>query len=332
MKLLCAVLVLILSFGIASAQEYAYDTAYIEKTKDKMILRTYVSRKFTDLDLGDAVGLYEPNSGLNFGVGVTFQKFTLNIGVPLAFLNPNRKEDFPSFLDLQSHAYPQNWIIDLFGQFYNGYFIRDYQQSGEDYLRKDLRVVKLGASASYLFNGRKLSFEAAFHQSEIQKKSALSPMVGFEIYRSRISGDSLVIPEEIQVLGNFTTADYWQIGPNVGLAGTLVLGKGFFLSGAASGNAGLGIAQAEKDSSTRSYGFKTGYFLRGFAGYNGDRFSINASYLYKNLDLENLQNATPNLNTGNYRINLVYKINPGPKLVKTYTKFNPLQIMQQMFD
>lgn len=332
MKFFCTVLVFFLFSGLVLAQDLGFDTAYIEQNHDKMILRTYLSRKYTNLDLGEPQGLYEPNSGLNFGVGVTFQKFTLNIGVPLSFLNPDRKEDWPGFLDLQSHAYPQNWIIDLFGQFYNGYFIRDFKSSGEDYLRKDLRVVKLGASASYLFNGEKLSFEAAFHQSEIQKKSAISPMVGFEVYRSRISGDSLVVPGGNEILGNFNSADFWQIGPNVGFAGTLVFGKGFFLSGAASGNAGLGIAQADKNSDTRSFAFKTGYFLRGFAGYNGERYSVNISYVYKNLDLENLGTVSPDLNTGNYRLNLVYKLNPGPKLVKTYTKLNPLQILQRMFD
>lgn len=329
-------LFLILLFSIISgflnAQTRGVDSTYIKETPEKMILRTYLSRKYTELDFGDQVGVYEPNSGLNLGLGFTFQKFTLNAAVPVAFLNPDRQEDWPRFLDLQSHIYPQNWIIDLFGQFYNGYFIRDFGGSGIDYLRKDLKVVKLGVSASHLFNGEKLSFEAAYHQSAIQKKSAFSPMAGFEVYRVRISGDSLVIPEEVPIPGNYSRGDFYQVGPSAGLAGTLVLGKGFFLTGVVSGNLGIGVSKADQDKETRSTDLMTGYFVRGFGGYNGDRFSVNGSYVYKYLSLSKQQDITHSANTGNYRINLVYKINPGPKLIKTYTKFNPLQILSRILD
>ncbi|WP_111671288.1 DUF4421 domain-containing protein [Algoriphagus litoralis] len=319
-------------FGNAMTQTKGIDTAYIKESPQTMALRMYVSRKYTELNYGDQVGRYEPNSGLNFGFGVSFQKFTLNLAVPLSFLNPNREKDWPGFLDLQSHIYPNKWIIDAFGQFYLGYYIRDFQNTGEDYFRRDVRVVKLGASVNYLFNGDKLSFEAAFHQTAIQKKSAFSPMVGFEAYRVRISGDSLIIPNELMIPGNYSRADFYQVGPSAGLAGTLVFGKGFFLTGAASGNLGLGFSKAEQDKDTRRVELMTGYFLRGFAGYNGERFSINGSYLHKQLNLAKQIDIAQSANTGNYRINFIYKINPGPKFTKTYTKLNPKNILMRIFD
>ncbi len=328
--ILLLVLFLMVS-ALAKAQTKGLDTAYIKETPEKMILRAYLSRKYTEVNYGDRIGVYEPNSGLNLGLGVTFQKFTLNIGVPVSFLNPDRKEDWPGYLDLQSHVYLKDWMVDLFGQFYNGYMIKDYYSPGEDYLRKDIRVVKLGLSGSYLFNGEKLSFSAAFHQSAIQKKSAFSPMLGFEAYRVRISGDSLMLPEQDgPISGNYSRGDFLQIGPNAGLAGTLVFGKGFFLSGAVSGNLGLGISKADQDKETRNVELMPGYFLRGFAGYNGDRISVNVNYVYKQLNLAKQQEISHSANTGNYRLNLVYKINPGPKLTKTYTKFNPLQIISRI--
>ncbi len=327
------VLLFVANGGFLLAQSRGVDTTYIKETPEKMILRTYVSRKYTAINYGEPIGTYDPNSGLNLGVGVTFQKFTLNVGFPLSFMNPNRKEDWPGFLDLQSHVYLTDWIVDLFGQFYNGYMIRDYYNPDEDYLREDIRVVKLGVSGSYLFNGSKLSLSAAFHQSSIQKKSAFSPMVGFESYHVRISGDSLVLPERDGAIpGNYARGDFLQVGPNAGMAGTLVLGKGFFLTGAASGNLGLGISKADKDKETRRVEVMPGYFLRGFAGYNGDRFSITGSYVYKHLNLVKQQEVAQSVNTGNYRINLVYKVNPGPKLTKTYTKFNPLNILQRILN
>lgn len=324
---------LVFSPGILSAQSNGIDTAYIHEQPEKMILRYYLSKKYTELNFGDAIGTFEANSGLNLGIGVSFQKFTLNIGVPVGFLNSNRQKEWPAFLDLQAHMYPSNWIIDLFGQFYNGYMIKDYQGTGMDYLRRDIKVVKLGLSASYLFNGKKMSFEAAFHQTAIQKKSAFSPMLGFEAYRVRISGSSLILPEdEGPIPGNFTRGDFYQVGPNAGLAGTLVFGNGFFLTGAASGNLGFGVSKADQNESTRNIDLMPGYFLRGFAGYNGERFSINGNYVYKHLNLAKQQDIASSANTGNFRINLIYKINPSPKLDRTFTKLNPLKIVERIFD
>lgn len=323
---------LVLAPDFLLAQTPGFDTAYVKETPEKMILRLYLSRKFTEINYGDQIGVYEPNSGLNLGVGVTYQKFTLNMAFPAHFLNPNRQEDWPNFLDLQSHVYPRNWMIDLFGQFYNGYLIKDFRDSGEDYLRRDIKVVKLGVGANYVFNGEKISMGAAFHQSAIQKKSAFSPTLGFEIYRVRITGDSLVIPEDVPIPGNYQRADFYQIGPSGGLVGTLVFGKGFFLTGSVSGNLGLGFSKADQDKETNQFDLMPGYFLRGFAGYNGERFSINGNYVYKHLDLARQGDISQSANTGNYRINFVYKINPGPKLNKTYTKFNPLQIIKRSLD
>ena len=325
-----ALLALAPEFSVA--QTKGVDTTYIKETPEKMILRAYVSRKYTELDYGDQIGLYEPNSGLNLGLGLTYQKFTLNVAVPVSFLNPERQEDWPKFLDLQSHVYGRKWIVDLFGQFYGGYLIKDFQGTGEDYLRRDIKVVKLGLAVNHVFNGDKISLTAAFHQSEIQKKSAFSPTVGFEIYRVRISGDSLILPDDVPIPGNYERGDFFHLGPSAGLVGTLVFGKGFFLSGAASGNLGLGISKAEQDKETKQVELMPGYFLRGFAGYNGDRFALSASYVYKYLDLAKQQDISQSANTGNYRINLIYKINPGPKFTKTYTKLNPLNILRRALE
>jgi hypothetical protein len=315
--------------GFLEAQTSRVDTAYIRETPEKMILRSYISRKYTELNYGDQ-GVYEPNSGMNFGFGFTYQKFTLNLAFPFAFINPERHKDWPMILDLQAHVYPQNWMFDLFGQFYNGYSIKDYYGPGEDYLRRDIRVVKLGLGAHYLFNGEKLSLEAAFHQSAIQKKSAFSPTVGFEVYRVRISGDSLIVPSNLPIAGNYQRADFYHVGPSAGMVGTLVLGKGFFLTGAASGNLGVGFSKADQDRDTNEIKLKPGYYLRGFAGYNGERFALVGSYIHKQICLPEQQDISHSANTGNYRIHLVYKINPGPKFTRTYTKLNPLNILDRI--
>lgn len=323
-------LLLVLEQCHCFAQSQGVDTSYVRQLPDKMALRAYLSKKYTEINYGDELGVYTPNSGLNLGLGMTFQQFTLNIGIPYSFMNPNRIKQWPSSLDLQAHAYPNRWIFDFFGQFYNGYSMKDAGSDGEDYLREDVRVVKLGLGANYLFNGDKISLEAAFLQSAIQKKSAFSPMVGLEAYRVRVSGDSLVIPYENPIAGNYQQADFFQIGPSAGLVGTLVFGKGFFLTGAASANIALGISKGDQNKDTRQVEFVPGYFLRGFAGYNGERYSLNVNYVYKHLNVAGLQDISQSTNTGNYRLNFIYRIQPGPKFTKVYSKLNPWNILRRI--
>lgn len=323
--------VLLISGGLQAQTQPAYDTTYIENLPETMVLRLYLSKKFTEFNFGPDLPVYEPNSGLNLGVGFTYQKFTLNLAAPPSFLNPTREKDWPGFLDLQVHYYPQKWIIDLFAQFYNGYVIPDFEEPDQKYLREDVRVRKFGVNANYVFLGDRVSMAAAKDQSQIQKKSAISPTAGLEAYRVKIQGDSLVVPGPIGVDTNYLRGDFFQIGPNVGVLGTLVFGKGFFLTGDFSYNVGLGYSQSDQIKESREWEIVTGYFFRGFLGYNNRRFTANINYVYKHLNLAEHVGLNPSANTGNYRFNIGYKIQPGPKFKKTYNKFNPVRIMESIF-
>lgn len=313
------------------AQSRGVDTSYIDEKQDVLVLRTYFSKKFTEYQVSEPPLIFTPNTGLNTGVGFTFQKFTLNLAGPLGFLNPNREKDFPRTTDLQAHIYPTFWMIDLFAQFYNG-----YKLSGGDVSvlpREDLSIRKFGINANYIFRGDKVSIAAAFLQSAIQKKSAFSPFIGAEAYFLKVSGDSLILPESnFDLENNFERADFFHFGPNAGMIGTLVFGKGFFLTGSAAANLGFSISTPDQEREDRNTKFVPGYFLRGFAGYNGERFSLNFNYIYKNLNLADVREIRQTINTGNYRFVFAYKINPGPKFTKTYSKFNPKNILQRILD
>ncbi len=316
-------LILVLWSSVALGESIQIDTAYIQKQEEMLVTRLYLSSKFTDFSLKDPdSGLrYRPNSGLNLGVGATYRNMTLNLAFPPGFLNPNREKDWPRYLDLQVHIYPVNWIIDLFGQFYNGYKIRDYYAPGQDYSREDMKVRKMGFHAQYVFAGERISFAAAMQQSEIQKKSAFSTLLGFEAYRVVVKGDSLLLPEDSQFLKNYSRGDFFQFGPNAGLLGTLVFGKGFFLTGVLSGNFSLGYGSYERVKEKKVWGITPSYFFRGFAGYNSKRFSVNLNYVYKRLALSGNSELNQSANTGNYRFNLVYKIPTGKNFRNRFPKF-----------
>ncbi|MCE7058043.1 DUF4421 domain-containing protein [Algoriphagus sp. AGSA1] len=321
----------------AFCQFGGYDSAYVEAQPDKFGLRLYLSKKYTDLNVRvpdhSTPYVFKPNSGLNTGVGFTYQNLSINIAFPLSFLNPDRQKNWPFSLDLQSHIYAPKVIVDFFGQFYGGYRIEteDLSRNAEDYLREDMRLTAVGVNFNYLFSGERLSLAAAFTQADIQKKSAYSPFVGFEVYGGKMKGDSLLLPAaEVPTSVNFQEAGYFQAGPNAGMAGTLVIRKFFFLTGVAAVNLSVGYSKWESLTQSRGWGVVPTYYLRGFAGYNGERFSVNVNYVYKNLNLVKVGVYDQAVNTGNYRVNLIYKITPSQKFKKGFKKVNPLSILSKL--
>jgi hypothetical protein len=323
------VFALFLQVGIVSAQTN-WDSSYVAEDADVLVIRNYLSRKYTSLHFPSEDLRYQPNSGLNAGLGFTYQKLTLNLAFPPAFLNRGRERDFPRFLDLQGHFYPVHWMVDFFGQFYNGYRLPEGLGSGTPYLRPDLELLKLGVNVNYLFAGDKISLNAAMHQSYIQKKSAISPMIGVEMYRVQLSADSLLLPEALGASDNYQQADFFHAGPNLGLLGTVVFGKGFFATGAFSGNLGLGTAWNQDPlRENGNWKLSWGYHARAYLGYNGPRFGMNVNYIHKNLILPTFGNLTQEVYTGNYRFVLVYKIHPAQKFASSFAKYNPTRIFQK---
>lgn len=313
------------------------DTVYIETTNHLFAARLYLTHKYTDL-LVRVPGenrkyLFEPNSGLNLGLGFTYQTFTLNVSMPFGFLNPDSQKNWPFYLDLQVHAYPQKWIFDLYAQFYRGYTIdpQYLENADERYLREDMKMNSVGVNVNYLFGGERLSLAAAFSQAGIQKKSAFSPFVGLEGYVGSAKADSLFLPTSEDVANvNFKQSNYLQFGPNAGLAGTLVFGKGFFLTGVASVNYSVGFSEYHRSGeSFKKWGGVPTYLLRGFLGYNDRRFSVNVNYVYKNLNLVVNEPFDQAVNTGNIRLNIIYRFEVSKKFSQWFYKINPMRIINK---
>ena len=318
------VLLLFLQAGILSAQS-KWDSSYVVEEPEVLVLRTYLSHKYTALYFPSEDLRYLPDRGMNIGFGVSYKKFTLNVAIPFVFLNRKIEPEFPRFFDFQGHIYPRNWVIDFFWQDYKGYRVPDGVGAEKPYLRPDLEVFKAGVHANYIFKGDKISLPAAVHQSAIQKKSAISPLLGFEMYRVQLAGDSLIFPSQLAPKQNYQSADFLQLGPNAGLIGTLVLGKGFFATGSFTGNLAL-TSTWNSGATGGNWNLNLGTHARAYLGYNGPRFGVNVNYVYKTLALQPLEDWTQEVQTGNYRFILVYKIRPSEKFASTFSKYNPARI------
>ncbi|RAI84174.1 DUF4421 domain-containing protein [Algoriphagus yeomjeoni] len=322
--------------SIAQNSKFQYDSSYVESSKDILASRLFFSRKYTRLVARNPESnekyMLVPNSGLKMGLGFTYQDLTINVSFPVNFLYPDKIGDWNGNLDLQSHIYAPRVIVDFFGQFYNGYKINaeDRPNSDEDYLRKDLRQISLGLNMNYLFFGDKLSIAAAWNQSSVQKKSAYSPFVGFEGYGGNMKGDSLLLPLSPQTeLINFDRASYFMAGPNAGMAGTLVFWRNFYLTGVAAVNLSGGYTKWNNVEEQKKWGVAPTYYVRGFFGYTGPRFGITTSYIYKNLNLIKGGPYDQAVNTGDFRINFIYKIYAGKNFKKKFNTVNPVRIISK---
>lgn len=290
--------------------------------------RYYFSKKYTSFDmtnLGEGLSLkYKPNTTLNMGVGATYRWATLNLAYGFDFLNPNEDKGKTRYLDLQVHNYGRKIIIDLFGQFYRGFYLEEEalrKENGDYYQRPDVVVRVFGASGQYLLNHGQFSYRAAFLQNEWQKKSAGSMLVGWEFFFGQGRADSTFVPNafndsdaEVQL----NRLSFIETGPNVGYAYTLVFKKNFFVTGSGSVSFDFGSNVVEGPGGrTRSSSFSPNTFVRFFTGYNSEKWALSFTFVNQVVRITtDADTRRVNLNTGNFRFNAVYRFAPGRKTRK----------------
>lgn len=297
---------------------FKHDSAYYKTYPTKLTARVYFSKKYTSLLLegvDDTRALhFRPNTPVNIGVGATYRVLSLNLGVSLQWLNPNAAERGKTkFLDLQSHIYAPKWVIDLYGQFYKGYYVapRGYASSVPDqyHIRPDLRINMVGVSAYRLLNGERFSYRAAFLQNEWQIKSAGSFLFGGEFYTGSINADSAFVPKQLEAdysqrgihRNNFT-----EFGPGIGYAYTAVIDKHFFITGSLTATADISFVKefSANGSATRT-SVSPNASLRGVLGYNSERWIATLSWVNANTNLRGKSSNDQYLvRTGNFRVTL----------------------------
>ena len=305
---------LIVNMSDLQAQDmHDVDTSYYHTFPDQLITRFYFSRKFTGFhiseeSIGDKVFKYQPNTTRNLGIGATYNWFTLNLAYGFDFMNNTEDRGNTSYLDLQSHLYLGQFNVDLFGQFYEGYYLKNGETpSGEPYIRPDLNVVEIGASVQYVFNYDKFSFKAAFQNSAYQKKSAGSWLLGWDIFYGDIDADSSLIPGYVEGdPPDFDRLFFFKTGPAGGYAYTLVMLEKFYLTGSLFLALNSGIYHLKSDDvDTREYFFSLDYGVRLAAGYNSRRWNIGGFFVFQEVQAEdNYRNI---VTTGNFRVIVAYR-------------------------
>jgi len=306
-----------------------FDSAYYQAYPKLVTARFFFSKKYTGLLLeapADVPTLkYRPNTAFSTGVGATYGAITLNLGLNLGFLNPDKEDKGKTrSLDLQSHIYTRKLLIDLYGQFYKGYYLspKGYAIPGDAaYLRPDLRVNLMGVSVYRLFNPRQFSYRAAFLQNEWQKKSAGSLLIGAEAYTGIIKADSALVPGAVEskyTQRNINKVVFTEFGPGIGYAYTLVYKEHFFLTGSASLTGDLSFVKEYTEAGPEKHTSVTpNVTLRGVLGYNSNKWSTSISWINNTTNLRGASGKDQYLvRTGNIRVTIAKRFQPGRLLKK----------------
>lgn len=304
------------------------DTSYFKSYEDYLIGRFYFSQKYTSMVIRNDDQNYDlnyrPNTTFNMGIGATYKFATLNIAIGFDFLNPDKGQGETKYLDLQFHSYGRKMMVDVFGQFYDGFYLDPKGKattSDKYYLRPDMFVMELGASAQYVFNNKKFSYRSSFMQNEWQKKSAGSFLAGVELFYGQTRYDSTAIPTVINpevAAYDYKKMTFVEAGPNVGYAYTLVIKKHFFLHASASVSLDYGATEVFGTGfSTKGSEFSPNSSVKFAAGYNSDVWIVNLLFTNSGVNMAtDGENQEVGINTGNFRIILAKRFLPGNKLQK----------------
>jgi hypothetical protein len=317
------------------------NVVYYLPLADQLLVRTYLSRKFTSFTFQNPnrrMSLkYRPNTTINLGIGATWRSLTLNLAYGFPFLNNRNAQGETSYLDLQSHLYTRNWSIDTWGQFYKGYYTKvdpsrappPGDQQDRNYVRPDAGITLIGVSAFKLLQPHRFSYRAAFVQNEWQQKSGGTFLVGAEIYYGRVSADSALIPsfQRREFPGNFlpqiNRIRLIDVGPGLGYAHTFVYEKKWFvtLAGSFIGNLGYTKSLAENNQVVEKWGFSPNLLYRGTIGYNSRYWSFTANIVGNRISVRGAEkNFNYRLENGNYRFTVSRRLLPGKKVKKVLDK------------
>jgi len=289
LKLLIEVLFILILFSEKSYSQTAvlpYDSNYIDRQPSKYGVRIYSSMKqntfyFVNQKWSDRIE-FQPAQKIAAGIGFSYKSFALDLGFAVYrhSLSPDQQTKGFNFIGT---LYRGRNNIDITFEINNGFSatVKDSSGATKNITRNDVDALNFGVNYNYLFNYKKLSMNAAYSGTQIQKKSAGSPLLGvFVGDMNVVSGDSLIshdVASEINAAPRGDQANVFSFGITGGYAYTLVLPHRFYLSAYATPGISFSLSQSPRDSSDF---YKNTIHLGGkliahaSAGYAGKKFYV----------------------------------------------------------
>ncbi len=247
MKYSLSIILILISFYSFSKNNDTipdFDSTYVKSTSNFLSTYTYLvssANKFEIKDLSSGrVIKYAPNTGVSMGFGFNYKWLGLALSFGLKNNEIEKKGKSESF-NLSTTIFGRKNVIDAKLQLYSGFYIENpwiYDTSWVDTLnfpqRSDLITNFASFSWVYVFNNKEFSYKAAFTQSEIQRKSAGSFLLGTFASYDIIAADSSILP--VAARSNFVENANFEMSGNLnitigaGYAYSFIFGKHFYLT------------------------------------------------------------------------------------------------------
>lgn len=263
------------------------DTNYVQRFKNIFALKVFLNkngftydiqpqhnRNFTKQQQKDAEVIFNPYIPTTMGVSLNIE----GIGASYTF---KLKNDFLDTMGRATSAFKQ-FQLNMYGTkfgfeaYYQDYQRFYYHYKGDELLLKnynsDIRAYQFGANAIMIFRGNKFSYNAAFNQTVLQKKSAGSMLLMMSLKFNELKSSDL-IPDSVKTFYGI----YNNLQRNRNYAYQMQLGYAFNLTKKSFYFAGLAAAGAGIQNQTYSFpdhkSYKIAFPLVGrgkvSAGYNG---------------------------------------------------------------
>lgn len=308
-----------------------HDTAYYERYTEKLTVTPYLVKNLTAFTLSsNNTGLaeipYYSNSPGGVGLRLGYDWFSVGGAYSVGFFDPEYKKGRgkTKAINLSTSFLARNFMVDVYLQQYKSFFLRSdalpIYNTDPYYVRPDIKVGMVGATGSYVFNGKKFSARDAFKLDTRQKKSAGSFIAGLEWVMGKMQSDSAFLPLEYQFSDNryrINKLQYTVIGPNVGYGYTFVIKRNFFVNAVATLNADAAYTKASiahSDLNYKDWSFTPSLNVRGGLGYNKPDWAIAFSYYTKRIYFGKSNAPLSGVYNNDYRLSYTRRINAGRRI------------------
>jgi len=279
---------------------------------------------------------YSANSPLKFGFSVNHDFITLVGTVGLGKLDPGFKSEKGEtrLINIQLGVIGRKVLADIYFQNAQGLYTQPAQpavaNSGQYYVRPDLKTKLYGSSVAIIDQHKKFSAQAAFLLDARQKKSAGSLVYGADFFYGTVKADSAFVPSLLADQyphANVSSLQFFRFGPGIGYGHTFVILKQFFATAITSINADLTQVKewTVQGDVNKNWNFKPNLNLKGAAGYNTENWGISFSYNTSRLFFSGIEADNRYLNNNDkFKLLFIQRIEPGhtiPKITRWGRKF-----------
>jgi hypothetical protein len=267
-------------------------------------------------------------------VGASYRRLTLNIGVPMPFVNTDKDtRGRTRYVDAQANLHTASQSSNIFLQVFKGYHITSHESSALQWeqptafpYRADLLQYNIGISSLRIMDPGRFSYRAAFNQDAWQKRSQGSWLLGGYLTTYVVHADSGLVParitEQFTERSDLRNGVFTDLGVLGGYAYTLVVQQHWFatLSGALGGGPAAQFLRADRGTGTfrtNSMGFGWHAQLRAAIGYNSRTHYVGVVFNQENIGYPMTRNNGFAWDVGNIRLIFAMHLQrKAPKMVE----------------